>query len=276
MWFDKFARFGYVTKGFVYCLLSFLAAEIAIAEDEQVAQVGKVSTSGALEAIAIQPFGRLLLSVVAIGLMSYALWRFLQAALDPRHSQRKPLEKIFVRLGYILSGLSYAGLSISATEMILRVKQGNNNSPSDWTAQLLELPFGRWLVGILGLAIIVVGFSYFRHAFKAKSDLHLDLPAMRETIGVWIIGLGRLGIATRGIVFGLVGFFLLQAALKFDPQEAKGLDGILHSLAQQKLGKSMLVIIAFGLFTYSIYMFVEARFRQMKPLEVLTQDFKRL
>ena len=86
MWFDKIARFGYLTKGLVYCLLSFLAAKIAIDGDNKIA---KASTSGALEAIAIQPFGRLLLSVVAIGLMSYALWRFLQAAIEPRHSQRE-------------------------------------------------------------------------------------------------------------------------------------------------------------------------------------------
>ena len=70
MWFDKIARFGYLTKGLVYCLLSFLAAKIAIDGNDKMA---KASTSGALEAIVIQPFGRLLLSVVAIGLMSYAL-----------------------------------------------------------------------------------------------------------------------------------------------------------------------------------------------------------
>lgn len=273
MWFDKIARFGYLTKGFVYCLLSFLAAEIALNENEQVATV---STSGALEAIAIKPFGRLLLSVVAIGLMSYALWRFLQAAIDPRNSQRKPLEKIFVRLGYTLSGLSYTGLSISATEMILRIKNREGHSPADWTARLLSLPFGRWLVGILGLAIIGVGFSYLRHALKNKTDLHLDLPEMRQTIGTWIIWVGRIGITSRGIVFGLVGFFLFQAALKFDPQEAKSLDGVLRTLAEQESGKIMLAVVALGLFSYSVYMFVEAKFRQMKPLEVLTKDFKRL
>lgn len=273
MWFDKIARFGYLTKGFVYCLLSFLAAKIAIDSSQETATA---STSGALEAIAIQPFGRLLLSVIAIGLMSYALWRFLQAAIDPRHTQRQPLEKIFVRLGYTLSGLSYAGLSISAIEMILQIYQGEGNSPADWTARLLALPFGRWLVGILGLAIIGVGFSYLRHAIKGKGDLHLNLPEMRKTIGTWIIWVGRVGITARGVVFGLVGFFLLQASLKFDPQEAKGLDGVLHTLAQQRLGKLMLAVIALGLFAYSVYMFVEARFRQMKPLELLTKDFKRL
>ena len=273
MWFDNIARFGYLTKGLVYCLLSFLAAKIAIDGNDKMA---KASTSGALEAIVIQPFGRLLLSVVAIGLMSYALWRFLQAAIDPRHSQREPLEKIFVRLGYTLSGLSYAGLSISAIEMILKIKKGEGNSPADWTASLLALPFGRWLVGILGLAIIGIGFSYLGHALKDKTDLHLDLPEMRKTVGTWIIWVGRVGITARGIVFGLVGFFLFQAALKFDPQEARGLDGVLRTLAQQQLGTIMLAVIALGLLAYSIYMFVEARFRQMKPLEVLTQDFKRL
>ncbi|MBE9167155.1 DUF1206 domain-containing protein [Pleurocapsales cyanobacterium LEGE 06147] len=273
MWLEKIARFGYLTKGFVYFLLSLLVVDIVVDNNSKTA---KVSTTGALEALSIQPFGRLVLSVVAVGLISYALWRFLQAAIAPGHSQKKLLEKIFVRLGYTLSGLSYTGLALSAIEIILRIKNEESSSPSDWTARLLSLPFGQWLVGALGLAVIGVGISYLRHAVTPPADLHLDLPEIKKKLGIWIIWIGRVGITARASVFGLVGVFLIEAALQFDAEQARGLDGALQTLAQQPLGKLMLVVVALGLCAYSIYMFVEARFRYMKPLEALAEDLKHI
>jgi hypothetical protein len=273
LWIEKIARFGFLTKGFVYFLLSLLVINIIVDNSQAKA---KISTTGALEALSIQPFGRLVLSVVAVGLMSYALWRFLQAAITPKHSQKICLEKIFVRLGYILSGLSYTGLAVSAIEIILRIKKEESSSPSDWTARLLSLPFGQWLVGILGLAVIGVGISYLRYAVTPPADLQLDLPEIKEKFGIWIIWIGKVGITARASVFGLVGIFLIEAALQFDAEQAIGLDGALQTLAQQPLGKLTLVFVALGLCAYSIYMFVEARFRHLHPLQELAEDLKHI
>lgn len=273
MWIEKIARFGYLTKGFVYFLLSLLVVDIVV---DNSSKTVKISTTGALEALSIQPFGRLVLSVVAVGLISYALWRFLQAAIAPGHSQKKFLEKVFVRFGYILSGLSYTGLALSAIEIILRIKNDKSSSPSDWTARLLSLPFGQWLVGILGLAVIGVGISYLRYAITPAADLHLDVPEIKKKLGLWIVWIGKVGITARASVFGLVGIFLIEAALQFDAERAIGLDGALQTLAQQPLGKLILVAVALGLCAYSIYMFVEARFRHLHPLPELAEDLKHI
>ena len=79
----------------------------------------------------------------------------------------------------------------------------------------------------------------------------------------WVTWLGRAGYIARGIVFGLIGLFLIGAALHRDAGEARGLDGALVALAQQPVGPWLLGAVAIGLVAYGLFMFAEARYRRM-------------
>ena len=79
----------------------------------------------------------------------------------------------------------------------------------------------------------------------------------------WAVNISRVGIAARGIVFVIIGFFLLKAGQQSDASEVKGLDGVLQTAAQQPFGKFLLGLVAFGLVAYAIYLFIEARYRRI-------------
>lgn len=258
MWLEKLARIGYAAKGIVYIIIGLLAVQTALTVG---AKTNSTDTEGALHTIAQQPFGKFLLAIVAVGLVSYALWRLIQAIKDPdnKGSDAKGLAS---RAGYLFSGLAYGALAAEAALLVMGSGgSGGGKSKSDWTALVLQQPFGRWLVATAGAITIGIGFYRIYRAYKIKFRKQLDLTALDYSQKKWVIGISRLGIAARGFVFTMIGFFLIQAARRYDPNQARGLDGALQVLAQQPFGKIALGIVALGLVAYGAYMWIQARYR---------------
>lgn len=257
LWVERLARFGYAAKGAVYGVVGLLAAQAAFGEG------GKTTdTQGALQSILTQPFGKFLLGLVAVGLIGYVLGRFVLAIKDPENegTDTKGLAK---RFGYILNGLIYASLALSAVRLVLGSGGGNSNSTQDWTARLLAQPFGQWLVGTVGAFVIGLGFYQFYEAYSAKFRKKLNLSELSNTEEKWVMGISRFGLAARGIVFCVIGFFLIQAARQSDSSEVRGLGEALQVLAQQPYGPWILGVVAVGLIAYGIYMVFQARYRRI-------------
>lgn len=259
VWFERLARLGYASKGLVYFIVGFLAAQAAFSIGGRT-----TDTSGALSEIVNQPFGKFLLFLVTIGIIGYALWRIVQTILDPEHQGDKmDAKRIAQRIGYALSALAYAGLALTAVKLIMGSGGGKSDTTEDLTAQILAQPFGQWLVGLAGSIVIGVGFSYFYEAYKAKFRRHFKLDEMSQTELIWATRLGRFGIAARGIVFVIIGFFLIQAARLSDASQTKVLGDVLAILAQQPFSPVILALVPLGLIAYGIYSVIEARYRRL-------------
>lgn len=258
-WFERLARLGCAAKGVVYFIVGLLAAQAAIG-----AGGATTDTSGALQAIVTQPFGKFLLGVVTVGIIGYVLWRSVQTVLDPEHAgQTHDAKRSLRRVGYAGSALAYTGLALTAIKLILGSGGSNGHATQDWTARFLEQPFGQWLVGLAGAVTIGVGFWHLYQAYQAKFQREFNLQEMSSTERTWTVGLGRAGIAARGVVFAVIGLFLVQAARHSDASEARGLGGALAALAQQPFGPWILGLVALGLIAYGLYSAVEARYRRI-------------
>jgi hypothetical protein len=260
-WVEPLARFGFAAKGVVYFVVGLLAAQAAFTTG------GKTTdTSGALEEIVVQPFGKFLLSLVTVGIIGYVLWRLVQTILDPEHAgQRLNAKRIGQRIGYAVSGLAYAALAFTAIKLILGGERHHSNATQDWTARVLTQPFGQWLVGLAGAIAIGVAVSYFYKSYKGKFRQKFKLHEMTPSEQTWAVRFGRFGIAARGVVFSIIGVFLIKAALQTDASQVKGLGQVLAALAQQPTGPWILGVVALGLIAYGIYSLVEARYRRINP-----------
>jgi hypothetical protein len=258
-WIVPLARFGYAAKGVVYLIIGGLAALAAFTGG------GKTTDSrGAFEEILSQSFGKLLLGAVAIGMAAYAIWRIVQAVQDTEN-KGSGAKGIARRVGYAAIGLIHIGLAYSAAQLILGSggQSRGDAASKEWTATLLEQPFGQWLVGAVGLGFIAFAISQLYKAFTAKFREKLKTNEMDEKTETFAMRTGQAGLSARGVVFGIIGFFLIQAALHSNAGEARGLSGALRALEQQSYGQWVLGIVALGLVAYGFYMLVLARYRRM-------------
>ena len=147
-------RFGYFAKGAVYIAVGLLALEVAVGFHGQTAD-----TKGALEEIGRRPFGSTLLVIIAVGLLHYSAWKFVEAFKNPENAGKGH------RLVYGASGILHIYLAEAAARIFLlkfgivgREKSGEQSARS-LTSWLLSQPFGRWLVGAAGVVAFGIGIS---------------------------------------------------------------------------------------------------------------------
>lgn len=258
-WTEGLARLGYAAKGVVYIVVGFLAARGAIGSGGSVG-----GSDSAIAAILDQPFGRVLVGAVAVGLFGYSLWRFVQAGLDPE-GKGSDAKGIARRIGYAISGVIHVGLALEAARGALRgfSSGGGGESADHWTAMLMRQPFGAWLAGGVGLAIGAYGAYELYKAYHEELGKRLYLGGMDPTARTWAVRVSRFGLAARGVVFGVIGFLLVQAARQHDPADAVGLGGALRTLQEQSYGPWLLGVVALGLVGYGIYELVKAKYRRV-------------
>lgn len=258
-WVDKLARLGYATKGLVYTIIGVIAALAALRGGGETAD-----SRGALEEIVRQPYGRVMLIAVAAGLACYALWRLTQAVMDTE-DKGSEWKGLAVRAGYACIGFAYFGLGYSAVSLVLGGDAGDSSDEKSkaWSATFMVLPFGRLLIGLAGLGFIGFGLWQCYKAYKKKFRKEMKRGEMGEGADKLITGVGQFGFVARGVVFGVVGVFLIQAALRARAHEARGLGGALHALEEQPAGPWVLGVVALGLVAYGLLMFALALYRRI-------------
>ena len=262
-WIERLARFGYAAKGVVYALVGILAFQAAFNWG------GKVSGSkGAFRTIASQPFGKVLLFIVAAGLVGYVVWRFVQALYDPEHDE-DGLANWGRRLSYVVSGIIYGSLAFAAFRIVFSSGassgSGGGSSSSQQTATLLSQPFGQWLVGLVGAAAAGYGFYCIYRGVKTKFRRKLKVHEMSSAEETWAVRIGRFGLISKGIVTVIIGYFFVQAARTANPDQAKTTEGALQTIQQQPFGAVLMGIVALGLVAYGIHLMTQARYRRISP-----------
>jgi hypothetical protein len=248
-------RFGLAAQGVSYGLVAVLAITLALGEGGETEDRG-----GALQTIAQDGIGQIVVALLAIGFAGYALWRFAQAVFDRGGEGNEP-KGLARRAGYFGRGCIYAGLCVTAVSVLLG-SSGEKNEQQE-TAHVLEWPAGRWIVAAVGLGFGAAAlWNFFTGVTqKYKDDLNTGQMSAAEERLVTIVG--TVGVFARGIVFSLIGIFLVKAALEYDPQEAIGLDGALRKLAAQDHGTVVLGVVAAGLLAYGTFCLLQARYRRV-------------
>jgi hypothetical protein len=257
---EGLARLGYASKAVIYAIVGVLAI-MTVAN-----RGGRITdTTGALRVVFGQPFGRMLLIVLAVGLCGYAAWRLLDAILDPdRHGT--DAHGLVTRIGNAIRGGVYGALGVDAIQL-LRGSDGSRGDEAEmWTARGLDFPFGGVLVGVAGAAVAIYGLSELVQSLRGKQDPKVDWSAIRSEWRLTLQKISRFGVGVRGGLIATLGVFLVRAALSHDPGEAAGSRESMLRLGGLVEGRWFLALIAAGVLAYAVDQAVHARHRRIRPV----------
>jgi hypothetical protein len=252
--FEWLARAGLAARGAVYAVIGILALKLALGDG------GKATNQqGALKTIADRPFGKTLLVLVAIGLAGYAIWRLVRAALGHGPEQSDDTQD---RIAGLASGIAYAILCVTAVKILIGASTGSG-TPKEATGGVLDWTGGPLLVGMAGVVLIGVAGYQAHKGLKKKFLENSKTEQMSEKVQRLFTALGVFGHVARAVVFALIGYGLIKAAIDYDPDKAVGLDGALLKLANASYGPWLLGVVAAGLIGFAAYSVADARYRRV-------------
>jgi uncharacterized membrane protein len=248
------ARAGLVARGVIYILIGWVAILVALGSSGH-----QADQQGALQLLAGTPIGLVSLWLLFIGFVGYALWRFSQVlyGVPGEGTGAGPRLKSLVR------GLIYASFAVLTFKVVTGKHTNQKAQQQDFTASLMHHTGGQWLVGIIGLVIVICGAALVIEGIRQKFMKQLNTSQMSARTRQAVRRLGMVGTTARGLVFALAGVLVIDAAITYNPAKAAGLDKALHTLRNQPFGEFLLILAALGLIAFGIYGLAEARWRRV-------------
>lgn len=251
------ARTGFIAKGVVYGIIGVLTFKAAFDMGGQ-----KAGQMQVLEWLEKQTFGNILLVLMALGLLCYAAWRFVQAVKDPEHigDDKKGKAK---RTGFFFSGLLYLGLAVLAALKAFGSSKGSGSSGSAQQSSFFASETGLVVLGIIGAGIVIAGIFQFVKAYKNDYYKKLGLATLGdEKKRKSVKRTAEFGLSARGVILLIIGFFAVKAAINSNPSEIKTTREAFSFIQESNYGPWLMGLVAAGLIAYAVYMFLMAKYRR--------------
>ena len=253
---DRFARFGFAAKGVVSILIGTLALRYALGWGG-----GVTGPRGAIERLLDEPLGHLTIGVLAAGLTAYALWMFVEAIIDPER-KGAGFQGLAERIAFFVTGVGYCLLAWAAVNLLLGRYGTGGTGLDDLAATVLTPRVGRWFIALVGGIVMTAGFLQFRLGLSARfrNILRQDLS---KAARLAIIASGSMGYVALGVLSLLVGYSLVEVAVRYDPSEAGGWGEALWLLTTMVEGRWLLGLVSLGLIFYGLYFVLLMRYRAL-------------
>lgn len=255
-WIRWYSRVGFSAKGTVYVLIGLVSMLAAVGIGQKTGQ------QGAIAAIAGKPFGELIIWGIVIGLTGYITWLITQVIIEPDNIETIS-KGILKRIGYLFYALLYMSIAYKFASIAMKSGQ-TGNSKQVWMAKLIDIPYGRIIVGSIGAGILI--FAIFQVIIGIKGSYLKELKTHEmdkfERFGLKLIG--KIGYIARGLTFGVLGGFILLAGWEAKTSQVTGIDSALAQISQEPYGKIMLGAISLGLFLYGVFTIFEGKERDIK------------
>ncbi|CAN5771581.1 DUF1206 domain-containing protein [soil metagenome] len=250
--FDTFARLGYAAKGVSFAVIGIMMARVALGQQSE-----RADFAGAMEEMGAQPLLAVLLVLLAIGMIGYAVWRLMQGIADLEREGRDALG-LAKRSLYVIIGLTYLFFAVYALGILLGWST-EEGQVQDRTATIMSWSFGRWLIGAIGVGVLIGGLTELWFALSRRFQVELGRDDIRGFERMSILIVGCAGHAGRSLVYSAAGVFAIRAALDFDPDEARGIADTIRELSDQPYGPYLVAFGSLGFIAYGVYYCLIAR-----------------
>ena len=248
------ARAGLTARGIIYILIGLVAVLVALGHSAR-----EADQQGAIQLLAGKPYGLVALWLLAIGFVAYALWRLSEAAFGVTGEGNGAGP----RLKSLGRAVIYAGFAVLTFKAIAGAHGSQSRQQQDLTAKAMQHPAGQWLVGIVGLIVVIAGLVLVMEGFRRKFMKYLRTAQMSPKTRRVVRLLGTVGTVARGVVFALAGILVIEAAVTHQASKSGGIDKALLTLRNQPFGEVLMLAAALGLLIFGVYGLCEARWRKV-------------
>ncbi|MGB2569032.1 DUF1206 domain-containing protein [Micromonospora citrea] len=255
-WLELLARAGFIGYGVVHLLFAWLILQVAFDSSGE-----EANQNGALRTLGAQPMGEFLLIAIAVGLVAMAIWQALEAAVG--HHAKQGKERLFERIASVVRTVVFLWLAWTAVRVVQEASSNSANQQEALSAKLMASGGGRFLVGLAGLVLAAVGVGMVIYGLKKKFERNLKIGEMSPKTRTLARRLGMAGYVARGSVFAVAGLLIVVAAVNYNPEKARGLDGALRTLRDQPYGQILLALMALGIAAFGVYCFLQSRYRKV-------------
>ncbi|QTD38229.1 DUF1206 domain-containing protein [Polaribacter batillariae] len=248
---QKVRKFGFLTKGFIYAIigvLTFLAA---------MDLGGKVSDkNGVINFLENQIFGKIVLLIVGLGMLSYAVWRFYKSFLVVKKEDKKT--KYFLCIDFFFRGIIYGSFAISILYKVFNQSK-TRTSKETIVAKILQLEMGTYIVYAVAIIIFASAINQFYIVYQ---NIYLKNIEKSKNIASFnfLEKSGKFGITSRGISFLIFAWFIFKAASEKNPDKIKGTQEMFNYLHDLTLGSVLMAIMALGFLSYGVFQYFYARY----------------
>jgi hypothetical protein len=249
-WLDRAIRIGLVAYGVVHLLVGWLALQLVFGDRKE-----NASNKGAMQELAQQPFGEVLVWAVALGMFLLVIWRLLEAFFG--HQEKDGGDRLKARAVSFMKALIYGAVGVSALNVVVGAKSSKGGST--WTKTVMEWPAGQWIIAAVGAGIIVYGANHVRKGFTEGYAKHISFEGKTGEAGRAYLLFGRVGYIGKGIAIAIVGALVLYGGVTHDAKKSGSLDQALHKVVTYPFGEVLLVVIAAGIICYGLFCFARAR-----------------
>ena len=255
-WLEILARAGFIGYGIVHLLFAWLILQIAFGKSGE-----EGNQNGALRTLGAQPMGKALLVAIAVGLIAMAIWQALEAAVGHRALRDK--DRLFERIASVVRTIVFLWLAWTAIKVVQDASANASDQQQALTEKLMASDGGRWLVGLAGLVLAAVGIGMIIYGYNKKFERNLKTGEMSPKTHTLTRRLGMAGYIARGAVFAVAGILIVVAAVQYDPEKSRGLDGAVRTLRDQSWGPFVLALMALGIAAFGVYCFLQSRYRKV-------------
>jgi hypothetical protein len=253
---EYLARGGFIAYGVIHLLFAWLALQVALGDSS-----GETDQGGALQTIGSQTGGKYLVILIIIGMVAMAIWQAFEAAIGESGPQDK--SAIAERVVSACRAILYLYFAYLGYRVLSGAANSQADSQQSAPSSLMDKSGGRWLVGLIGLVVIGVGIGLVIYGVTKKFEKHLNTAQMAPSVHQTVRRLGIGGYSAKGVAYAIVGVLIVSAAVTYDAEKARGLDGALKTLASQSYGPWLLGLIAAGIAAFGIYCFFQAKYRKV-------------
>ncbi len=253
--FKKLARLGYASRGIIYLVIGGLAIMAALGMGS-----GETTGSrGAIRTILEQPFGSVMIAVLIVGLICYSLWRLVQSVGDA-DGHGTSVKGLGVRFGLFASAVTHTLLAVFAARLLLGNGSTESGASSSAQQTWINSEFAQLGLTVFGVALIITGLAHLYKGWTAKFEKYMEIPVSQKR---WARPLCQFGLMARGVVWGIIGWFLINSASQASSGEIHGLEQALDALRSHGYGPWLLGVVAAGLFAFGVYSILEAIYRRI-------------